>query len=203
MAFRKTSRRVLTALLSAFLLFAALAVLDGVWVRASARALIESAKDIRTTADAERQISVWRGSTLAEVIEERPNRFGEQNYTIRLTNSILWRIRVVPPTVLGMTIIMRRGDLRSIIVVMTSGWRPNTTSGVWVQEWFDSDASGTFHVGLSRRPLSGTVEFSSSIPEPERSKAFALNADCFVNLGGCGSAEDILPGVWQLGTAPQ
>jgi hypothetical protein len=203
MAFRITYRRVLAALLSAFFVVAGVAVLDGMWVRASARALLKSAKDIRTTADAKRQIGKWRGTPLAEVIEEKPDRFGEQNYTIRLTNTILWRLRVVPPTILGTTLTMRGGELRSIIVVMWSGWRPDTTSGVWVQEWFDSNASRIFHVGMSRKPLSGTVEFSSSIPEPERSKAFGLNADCFVKLGGCRSAEDILPGVWQLGAAPQ
>ena len=44
MAFRKIHCRVLMALLSAFLSFAMLVLLDGIWVRASARALIKSRK---------------------------------------------------------------------------------------------------------------------------------------------------------------
>lgn len=203
MAFRKACRRVLVTLLSAFLLLTALVALYGARVRASARALINSAKGIRTTADAERQIRAWRGIPLVEVIDEKPDRFGDRNYNVRLMNAILWRLGLVPPTMVGTTITMHEGDLRSVTVVMSTGWKPNTTSGLWLQEWFGSGMSRSFHVGQSRRPWGATVEFSSDLPEPQRGRAFALNADCLVKLGGCTNAETLLPGVWQLGTAPQ
>jgi hypothetical protein len=100
-----------------------------------------------------------------------------------------------------MTITMRDGELRSIILVMFTGREPNTTSGVWVQEWFDSGAVNDFHVNQKDRPWKATVELSSAVPEAEREKAFALNAECFVRPKGCRSAEDILPAVWQLAAA--
>jgi len=96
------------------------------------------------------------------------------------------------------SITMRDGKLRCVTVIEATGWHP--VASVLIQEWFDKDASNRFHVGSNRKPSTATVEFPSSKPEVQRRKAFAVNTDCLVKAGGCKSAEDILPGVWQLET---
>jgi hypothetical protein len=69
---------------------------------------------------------------------------------------------------------------------------------VWVQEWFDEAMPNRFHIGGHARPADAFVEFPSSLPDIERSKAFAVNTNCLTKPGGCKTADDILPGVWQL-----
>jgi len=101
------------------------------------------------------------------------------------------------------SITMRDGKLRCVTVIEATGWHP--VASVFIQEWFDEDVSNRFHVGSNRKPSTATVEFPSSKPEVQRRKAFAVNTDCLVKPGGCKSAEDILPGVWQLeaGVGPE
>lgn len=205
MAGRITYRRVRVALLLAFFLFTAVLVLYGAYLRSSAKALINSAKDIRSTADAQRQIAAWRGRPLVEVVDEQPQTpvlGGDQSYEVALLNTVLSKLRIARPTMAQMTITMRGGKLRSIFLLMWSGREPSPP-GVLIMEWFIPDPSRRFHVDGHVRPWRGLVEFSSDLPEPQRVKAFAFNPDCFVKLGGCKSAEDILPGVWQLATAHQ
>ena len=100
----------------------------------------------------------------------------------------------------GMTITMRGGELRYIILTMLTGRDSSTTAGVWVQEWFGAGTVKDFRVNNKDKPWKATVEFSSAVPDSERENAFALNTQCFVQLGGCKSAQDILPDVWQMGT---
>jgi hypothetical protein len=71
---------------------------------------------------------------------------------------------------------------------------------VWVQEWFGQDAPPRFRVNQKDRPWGAIVEFSGSVTESQRDRAMLFNAKCFVQFSGCKAAEDILPGVWQMGT---
>ena len=98
---------------------------------------------------------------------------------------------------------MRDGKLRCVTVIEATGWYP--TASVFIQKWFDEDAPNRFHVFSNRKPSTATVEFPSSMREVQRRKALAVNADRLVKAGGCKSAEDILPGVWQLemGVGPE
>ncbi len=81
---------------------------------------------------------------------------------------------------------------------MTTGRHPSTTAGVWVQEWFGTGAVSSLHVNDKDRPWKATVDLSSTVLAAQREKAFSMSTKCFVKLGGCKSAEEILPGVWQL-----
>jgi len=196
-----TLRRALVVLVAGFFLIAAGLAAYAVRMRARAQVLIDSASQIRTVADAERQITIWRRRSGVSLNEETSLQDGDHSYDIRLDNSLLYLLHIVPPTMVGMTITVRDGRLRSVILAMFTGRRPNTTSGVWVQEWFDSADTSNLHVNDKDKPWKATVQFSSAAPEAARERAFALNAECFVKLGGCKSAEEILPAVWELDVA--
>lgn len=167
-------------------------------VRSSAQALINSAKAIRSTADAEREIEIWQRRSAESAWEQTSSQGGDHSFNTRVENGLLHRLHICPPTAAALTITMRDGQLRNIILVVFTGSESNTTPGVWVQEWFDSGTATDFYVKQKDKPWRATVEFSSSVPEAGREKAFALNAECFVTPGGCKSAQEFLPDVWQL-----
>ncbi len=167
-------------------------------LRASATALINSAREIRTRNDAEREIASWRERSGKDFWEESDHPGGDHNYDAQITNVAVAHLRIVQPTGVTVSITMRDGELRCVTVIEATGWYP--VASVFIQEWFDEDVQNRFHVGSNHKPSSATVEFPSSMPEAQRRKGFAINTNCLVKAGGCRSAEDILPGVWQLET---
>jgi hypothetical protein len=193
----RLSRIVLLAVAGLVLLIVGVAAYAA-RVSSSAQALISSASEIHSTSDAERQIAAWRNRSGWSFWQEKSTPSGDHTYDIHVENGLLHHLRIVPPTMVGMTISMHDGELRSIILTMFSGRDPSTTSGVWVQEWFASDAANSFHVNDNGRPWKATVDFSSATPQAQRAKAFSLNSKCLVRPSGCRSAEEILPSVWQL-----
>lgn len=195
---RVTLSRVLLLLASAVLVLTLGVVVYAVRVRASARELIDSASAIHSTADAERQIAMWRNRSGRDFWESTSPKDGDHSYDIHVDNGLLYRLRVAPPTMIGMTITMRDSKLRYVNLTMFTGRDSSKTAGVWVQEWFGSGTANDFRVNTKDRPSKATLEFSSAIPDSQREKAFALNAGCAVRLAGCRSAEEILPYVWQL-----
>jgi hypothetical protein len=195
-----TLRRALIGLVAGFCLLMAVLLIYAVRLRASAQALIESASEIHSTADAQRQVATWRNRSGRKFGEEESVQRGDHSYDIRVENSLLHLLRVAPPAMVGMTVTTHDGQLRSVILAMITGREPNATSGVWVQEWFDSGTSKDFRVNQKDRPWRAMVEFSSTVPEVARQRAFAFNAECLVKPTGCRTAEDILPAVWRLAT---
>jgi hypothetical protein len=185
---------------SAALLFVLGVVLYAIRVNASARELIDSASNIRSTADAEREIAAWRNRSGRDFWESTSPNDGDHSYDIHVDNGLLHRLRVAPPTAVGMTITMRNSQLRYVTLIMFTGRDPSKTAGVWIQEWFGSGTANDFRVNTKDRPSKATLEFSSAISDSQREKAFALNAGCVVRLAGCRSAEDILPNVWGWGS---
>jgi hypothetical protein len=165
-------------------------------VRSLATALIRSAREIRTKADAEREIAVWRKRSGRDFWEESDRLGGDHNYDAQIVNISIARLHIVEPTGLTVGITMRGGELRSITVIESTGWYP--VASVWIQEWFDEAMPNRFHVGGHRRPAEAFVEFPSSLSDDQRSKAFEIDTKCLTKLGGCKTADDILPGVWQL-----
>jgi hypothetical protein len=190
-------RRALLVLSLSVVLFALGLVIYASRVRASATALINSASEIHSTADAERQIAEWRNQSGRVVSENTSPGNGDHSYDVEVENGLLHRLRIVPPTTVGITVGMRNSGLRYITLVMFTGRKPETTTGIWVQEWFGSGTGNDFRVNAKDRPSKATVEFSSAVPGAERERAFGLNTKCFVKPGGCRSAEDILPGIWE------
>jgi hypothetical protein len=193
-----TWRGILAVLVAGFLLVIAGAAVYRVRVRASAQRLIDSASEIRSATDAEEQIAMWRNRSDRTFIEEEPLQDGVHSYDIQVENGLLHRLHVTAPAMVGMSITMHGKELRGVTLVMFTGRKPNTTAGIWVQEWFDSKSTDAFHVNAKDRPWRATVDFTSSIPSTQREKALKLNAECLISLRGCRSAEDILPGIWRL-----
>ena len=165
-------------------------------IHAKATALVASACGIRTTEDAEREIAAWKHRAGKEFWTESDHPGGDHNYDAQIVNLPIARLRVVEPTGVTVAVTMRDGNLRSVTVIESTGWYP--VASVWVQEWFDTDMPQHFHVGGKNKPSNAVVQFPSSLPDAERRKDFAVNTACLVKLRGCRSAEDILPGVWQL-----
>lgn len=165
-------------------------------IRASATALINSAREIRSKADAEREIAAWRKRSGKEFWTESDHPGGDHNYDATIMNVPIARLHIVEPTEVTVGVTMRDGELRCVTVIESTGWYP--VASVWISEWFDGGMPNRFHVGGHRRPADAFVEFPSFLPARQRAKAFAVNTNCLTKPGGCRTAEDILPGVWQL-----
>jgi hypothetical protein len=189
-------RRVLVTLLAGLALLVAAIAVYGSHVRASATALINSARNIHSTVDANREIAAWRHQSGREFWKESDHVGGDHNYDAQIDNILLSRLRVFEPSAVTLGVTMRDGELRCITVIVSTGRKPSTTALVWVQEWFEGNRSSSLHV--SDRGWKAVVEFPASAPAEQRAKAFALNAQCFVRPGGCKSALEILPTIREL-----
>jgi hypothetical protein len=203
MSYRLIGNRVLPffVVLGMGVLFSVAIVLYAVRVHASAAALIESASKIHSTADADREIAKWRMQSGNQFWEESDHPGGDHDYNAQVENLLISRLRIVEPTEVTMGITMRGGKLRCVTIVMTTGRKPSTTSSVWIQEWFDVEGASLIHVNAKGRPWKAIVDLTSTVPDAQRQKTLRLNTRCFVKPGGCRSAEEILPNVWQLATA--
>lgn len=171
-------------------------------VQASATALIESARAMRTTVDAEREIAAWRKRAGKEFWVES-NNGTEKTYRAQIVNAIA-DLGFVELTKVTLDVTMHEGKLRRITVTEWTASYPLVS--VWIQEWFDAGLPARmalpnrFSVGRTAGPAEAAVAvvFPSSLPDAQRAKAFAFNTKCLVRPRLCKSAEDILPGVWQL-----
>jgi hypothetical protein len=168
--------------------------------KSSAAALIASARAIHSTADAEREIVAWRKRSGARFWDESDRIGGDHNYEGQITNLGIARFGIIQPAAVSLVITTRGGELRGITLMMMAGRKATATPSVWIQEWFGHHEPPHFHVSQKSRPWAGVVEFSSSVPEVQRRRAFALNTKCFVQFNACKSAADILPGLWELDT---
>ena len=164
-------------------------------LRHSATALINSARQIRNKADAEREIAFWRDRAGKDFWQESDHLGGDHNYDAQIENLVIARLRIVEPTGVTVGITMHDGRLRCVTVIESTGWFP--VASVGANEWFE-DPPSRLRVGGHNRPHDAFVEFPWSLPEEQRSKAFALNTDCMTKPGGCKTADDILPGIWEL-----
>ena len=163
-------------------------------VQGSATALIKSARVIRTTADAEREIAAWRRRSGNEFwVESRDG--SEKTYEAQIVNGIA-RLGLVELTEVTVDVTMHDGNLRRITVTEWTAWYP--LESVWIEEWFDAGLPNRLLVSRTGKPSEATVVFPSSLRDDQRTKTFAFNTKCLVQPSLCKTAEDILPGVWQL-----
>src|SRR5690348_6840407 len=141
-------------------------------LRGLASALITSAYEIQTKADADREIAAWSKRFGKDFWEESDHPGGDHNYDAQIVNLTLARFHIVQPTGVTVGITVRGGQLRSVAVIESTGWYP--VASVWVQEWFDEEMPRRIRVVGNRRPYAARVEFPASLPEDQRKKAFAL-----------------------------
>jgi hypothetical protein len=173
-------------------------VIYSIYLERLAAQVISSVRDVSSTADAERVIANWRNRRGQQFWHESDRLGGDHNYDAQIDNTPLARLHIFEPTGITVGFTTQGGELRSAVVIMTTGRKPNTTSSVWVQEWFEPDSLNRMHVVEKDKPWRATVEFSAGAPRSQRERAFAFSTRCLVRLWGCKSAEDILPAVWQL-----
>lgn len=162
---------------------------------ASATALVKSARVMRTTADAEREIADWRTRSGKEFWVESQDGT-ERTYQSQIVNLGIARLGLVELTGVTLDVTMHEGKLRRITVTESTGWYP--VASVWIQEWFDAGLPNRLVVSRIGKPSVAAVEFPSSLSDDQRTKAFAVNTNCLLRPSICKTAEDILPGVWQL-----
>ena len=165
-------------------------------LHALASALITSAYEIRTKADADREIAAWSKRFGIDFWEESDHPGGDHTYDAQIMSPTLVRFHVIQPTAVTVGITMRDGQLWSVAVIESTGWYP--VASVWVQEWFDEKIPKRIRVRGHRRPYDSWVEFPASLPEVQRRKAFAINTKCLVSRYICKTEEEILPGISQL-----
>jgi hypothetical protein len=109
------------------------------------------------------------------------------------------RLGFVELTEVTVDVTMHDEKLRRIAVTEWTAWYPLVS--VWIQEWFDAGLGGLpnrLSIGPAGKPSVAVVVFPSSLRDDQRTKAFAFNTKCLVQPSLCKTAEDILPGVWQL-----
>jgi hypothetical protein len=119
-------------------------------LHAVASALVVSASEVRTKADAEREIANWRKRFGKDFWEESDHPGGDHNYDAQIASVTLARLHIVQPTALTVGIAMRDGQLWSVVVIESTGWYP--VASVWVQEWFDEKMLKRIWVLGHRRP---------------------------------------------------
>ena len=173
-------------------------VIDLARIYSQASALVSSATGIHTKADAEREIAAWKSREGKGFWTESDHLAGDHNYDAVVENLWLARLHIVEPTGITVGITMRNGELRSVVVIESTGWYP--VASVWVQEWFGEDMPRRIHVSGSRG-YAAALEFPSTLTEELKRKAFAVNRKCLVRPQGCKSPAEILPGIWQLDSA--
>jgi hypothetical protein len=168
-------------------------------LHALASALITSAYEIRTKADADREIAAWSKRFGKDFREATDHPGGDHTYYAQIMSPTLVRFHVIQPTAVTVGITMRDGQLWSVGVMESTGW-PGwyPVASVWVQEWFDEKIPKRISVRGRRRPYDAWVEFPASLPEDQRRKAFAINTKCLVSRHICKTEEEILPGISQL-----
>src|SRR5260370_20571645 len=88
----------------------------GIYVGASATALIDSASQIRTMADAEREIAKWRKRVGKESWMEPDDSGQAGNYYVRIANPLIARLHIVEPSEVRMRVTVRDGKLLCVSV---------------------------------------------------------------------------------------
>jgi hypothetical protein len=194
-------RRSLLVLIVPFLLLTVGIVGYAAHVRGSAGTLIRAASEIRSTADAKQQITIWQHAPQGYSESRSPDGEGRA-YQIRVGNGLLSAFRMVPKTDVSLEVVTRSGELQLVVLGMYTD-----RSSVWVQEDFARDASGSLSVNTQRdgsgKPIKTVIMFPVGLDEAKKKSAFALTSNCFVKPGGCENADEILPTLRELESAGQ
>jgi hypothetical protein len=163
-------------------------------VCASATALIDSASQIRTTADAEREIASWKENMGTDSWVESDDSSRGGNYYARIANRAIARMHFVEPSKIIARVTIRNGELLSVSMFVNTPRAP-----VAVQEWFETDMQNRFHLSYIKGTVpEARVQFAATLPDAKRRKGFAIRTTCLVQLGGCKRAGDVLPVIREL-----
>lgn len=167
----------------------------GMYLRRSAAALITSAEQIHSAADARKWIGAAQRAARNYTETSSPDGLGRA-HKVELSNSLLSSLRLVPSTGMFMQVSTRSGALDTLVV----GIYTNNAS-VWLQEEFTAGDAEKDHLDIQRaesgQPLKAIFTFSDKLDPAKRKAIFDLDVNCLVKLGGCTNAEEILPALSQ------
>jgi hypothetical protein len=181
-------------LIAGMVLFGLGIVAYGIHVCASATALIDSASEIRTTADAEREFAKWRKRLGKQSWMESDDSGRGGNYYARIANRAIARLHIVEPSEVTVRVTVRDGELLCVTVDISTPVAP-----VMIQEWFKPGMGNRFALSYIKGAVPiARVQFPSSLPDVERSSGFAVRTRCLVLPRGCDSGEDVLPVIRDL-----
>jgi len=180
---------------------AGLAAAYSIRLQRSARAILDSAVQIRTTADAAREVAWWR-KRFGNNYQEYQNGDYHCYQVILYPSPLLTLMRMVHATDLNVMAATQDGTLHHIIVSMSSG-RPGEVSSVWVGESFASHKRNGLVVDGTEIPgyalvTTGVSLTADQTDDTTRMEAFALDTHCFLPWHRCGRPEDILPTLTML-----
>jgi hypothetical protein len=163
-------------------------------VCASATALIDSASQIRTTADAEREIASWKRNMGSDSWVESDDAGRGGNYYARIANRGIARMHFVESSEIIIRVTIKNGELLSVSIFVNTPRAP-----VAVQEWFETGMQDRFYLSYIKGTVpEARVQFAATIPDAKRRKGFAINTTCLVQPGGCKRAGDVLPVIREL-----
>src|SRR5258708_5384407 len=132
-------RAGVAVLVAAIALFGLGVAAYAIHVCASATALIDSASEIRTTADAEREFAKWRKRLGKEPWMESDDSGRGGNYCARIVNRAIARLHIVEPSEVTVRVTVRDGELLCVTVDISTPVAP-----VVIQEWFKPGMQNRF-----------------------------------------------------------
>src|SRR5260370_10656125 len=137
-------------------------------ISVAARALINSARAIRTTADAEREMTAWKRRSGNKFWVERRDVAPEKTYKAEIVNLGIARLGFVESAGATLEITMHDRTLRGVTVTEWTASYPLVS--VWIQEWFNAGLPNPglpkrLYVGRTGQPHTATVVFPSSLPD--------------------------------------
>src|SRR6266852_4828059 len=110
--------RSLWALFLVALLLALALTAYAAYLRRSAKALIDTAAQIRTAADAERQIAIWRQRLPRGYSESRSPDGAGRAYQVQIGNGLLSKLRLIPNTGALLQVTTFSGQLSEVLLGM-------------------------------------------------------------------------------------
>jgi hypothetical protein len=185
-------RSVLATLFVVALLHIAGMIAYAVRVRASAQALIQSAREIHSVADADRLASTWGESSFRGHTAFHSRERHEYQFEVR--SGLLTTFHLVPSTGILLQVTLVPDQRQRVVLGMYTD-----QSSVWVQD--DSTAANSSvqsQPDPSGSPKKAVVILGAGADESTRARAFAFNPNCLAKLGGCSDAQQILSTVRQL-----
>ena len=171
--------------------------INALLLKRHSEALILSALRVRSTDDVANEIDYWRKRLPDSCVQTESSIGDGRAFRVQINNSILAHLHLAPNTGMLLQYTTVSGELRQVLLGVF-----NQQSSVWSQEEFASGLSDRMSIhseGLSSaKATHALLSFGAGISESKKKSAFAMNANCLVQIGGCHNAQDILPGIDQL-----
>jgi hypothetical protein len=157
-------------------------------------ALITSAREIRTTGDAQREINAWSKHIGSESWTDSYDEGHATRYFVRVSNRGISRLHLAAWSALTMRVTLRDERLLSVSLEMET-----PTAPVVVEERFKSGMPDKFYLSYLKAAVPiARLQFFSSIPDTQRRRAFTIRTRCLLVPHLCTSVEDVVPVISNL-----